>query len=107
MLDEDLPVENERVEQNDTSSGQIAIQKLGNAQEPDLQRLEKIFHKRKSNEGPQFDGTESYLDGDYSNQKWEQYLPRSSESDILSEMENEVKEEPTFINNMNELLNKE
>ena len=65
-----------------------------------MQRLEKIFLKRKSDEGPQFNDTESFLDGDYFHQKWEQYLPRSSESDILSEMENEVKEETTIMNFM-------
>ena len=102
FLDEDLPVVNEMVEQNNMISGQITKQKLGDAQEPDLQRLENIFLKRKSDEGPQFKDTESYLDGGNSQQKWEQYLPRSSESNILSEMENEVKEETAIINNMNE-----
>ena len=91
MLDEDLPVENDRVEQNDMISGQTVNQKLDISQEPNLQRLEKIFLKRKSDEGPQFNDTESYLDGDYSYLIGEQYLPRSSESDILSEIENEVK----------------
>ena len=75
------------VEQNDMISGQTVNQKLDISQEPNLQRLEKIFIKRKSDEVPQFNETESYLDGDYS------YLIEE-----MSEMKNEVNEETNIGN---------